>query len=136
VSAAGADNPGRYCSLSPAFFLEKNMEDNIDYRELEKIRCERLNFYCIIPASVLTDEKLSDIDKVIYAFIQGMVDLDGSCANSIEQIGIVSDKDEIVVRNSLKKLTRCGYVKVKSFQNENGQIHLEIYPINMNRRNV
>ena len=78
---------------------------------------QQLSYYCVIPAPVMTDGRLSSDEKILYGSISGMSKEKGYCWASNDRLAsYFKDKDgkpktKRTVINWLNHLEELGYIK-------------------------
>jgi hypothetical protein len=69
-------------------------------------------FWCVVPWSILSDKKLPDTAKLLYAELSALSRRDGYCFASNAYLGDVIGKDESNIWRNLKVLSRRGLIHI------------------------
>ena len=73
--------------------------------------CDKPNYFAILPADVRYDNRLTADDKLLYAEITALTQMNGACYASTKYFSELLGGGERTVRNSLKRLEEAGYIE-------------------------
>jgi predicted HTH transcriptional regulator len=90
-------------------------------REMMEKQYEREEgFFCIIPALVLQNQKLSDGAKILYGEISALVNKYGYCYATNKHLAERLNKTERTIRNLIRELKNAKLIKVEVEKNKEG----------------
>ena len=74
---------------------------------------EKPNYYAILTANVRYDERLSPMEKLLYAEITALSSKDGVCWASNSYFANLYNLTPQHISRMIRKLKRCGYIEIK-----------------------
>lgn len=82
---------------------------------------EKPNFYAILPADVRYDDRLSAIEKLLYAEITALSNKQGYCWASNSYFGELYNKTDRTIRASITNLEKYNYLKRRVIYKKDGK---------------